>query len=64
MNKMSVVGLLVLIATLPACDYCCNNTKTTPVEAVVVEKTVEPVTQEEAVEVVDLDTMPEMEVSK
>ena len=64
MNKMSVVGLLVLIATLPACDYCCSKTTVTPVEAAVVEETVVPVTQEEAVEVVDLDTMPEMEVSK
>ena len=64
MNKMRVVGLLVLIATLPACDYCCSNKAVTPVETAVVEETVVPVTPEETVEVVDLDTMPEMEVSK
>lgn len=63
MNKMSVVGLLVLIATLPACDYCCSKQATAPVEATVAEETVTP---KESVEVVDLETMPEtdMEVSK
>lgn len=65
MNKMSVVGLLVLIAALPACDNCCSKKTATPVESVVVEETVVTTTQPEEVDVIELETTPEVvEVSK
>ncbi|MBS1987284.1 hypothetical protein JST99_05115 [Candidatus Dependentiae bacterium] len=49
MNKMNIVALLGLIATLPACDYCCSNKKVAaPVEEIAVVQ--EPAATDEAIE--------------
>lgn len=58
MNKMNIVALLGLIATLPACDYCCSNKKVAaPVEEVAVVQ--EPAVADEAIvdEIVPVDAV-------
>lgn len=58
MNKMNVVGLLVLIATLPSCDYCCRKTEAPVQEVAVVQEPADQVVAVEDVTVGDLDVMP------
>jgi hypothetical protein len=64
MKKITIISLLGILATLPACDWCCKSTPkdVAPIEIATVQEDIVPADQGGTADMETMETVGDLEV--